>query len=661
MRWDPATARAIGPVLASGDVNWSGQCCWFDREIAFDSACWLEPGTQYIFVLTVTPWYGQYCCAWANMATIYDGAFSQGSAYYLSNGSNASAWTGQTWNNLNQDLIFTIRTTLDCDGNGIVDATEIANGTAPDCNGNGLSDLCEQRPPATAALLGTDLGPIGATASQTQQFDRVIPAGGDVQLRVVASGDLSATHEFLLVSLGAGPAHALFTGAEGDCSPIEQTIVIPRAEFNDAILKDSLLVNIASSPTVDALACGGSSAVRVELSYTEDFPDCNDNLVPDYLDFCSGVSVDCNANRNPDDCDIASGASADIDRDGVPDECQPDCNGDQRPDAFQILVGEEPDCNSNGLPDECDLYTSGASVDCNGNGVPDECDIAAGTSPDCDADGRIDSCAIGAQLVRDCNGNGVPDSCDVANGTANDCNANAILDSCEIVALGQVNFWTPQRDMTVAAPYRFEYSDARPSTGSVYCEVQYYGYSDGYSSRYMQVRLDGQLVHQYYDCYWGCCTSNQRGFWVDSQVWNQFAADGDVLCEVVTQSDCNPSYARLYFSYYRLPLSEDCNQNGVPDLCDIDSGFDHDCNSNGDLDGCDIAAGAEDDNINGYPDACELDRGDLNLDGMVDAEDLAILLTYWGGVGFPIGDMNHDGLINGADLTVILSNWGQRY
>jgi hypothetical protein len=106
-----------------------------------------------------------------------------------------------------------------------------------------------------------------------------------------------------------------------------------------------------------------------------------------------------------------------------------------------------------------------------------------------------------------------------------------------------------------------------------------------------------------------------------------------------------------------LMRAKDCNSNGIPDECDISSGFDHDCNANGRLDGCDITAGAEDDNANGYPDPCELDRGDLNLDGIVGGADLAIMLSYWGGVGYPIGDCNHDGIIEGADLAILLSNW----
>jgi len=122
-------------------------------------------------------------------------------------------------------------------------------------------------------------------------------------------------------------------------------------------------------------------------------------------------------------------------------------------------------------------------------------------------------------------------------------------------------------------------------------------------------------------------------------------------------SNCGSgSYCRARI---RVVTAPDCNSNGVPDACDLTSGFDHDCNGNGQLDACDITQGAEDDNLNGYPDPCELDRGDLNLDGEVNGADLAILLSYWGGVGYPIGDCNHDGIIAGADLAILLTNWGE--
>ncbi len=96
----------------------------------------------------------------------------------------------------------------------------------------------------------------------------------------------------------------------------------------------------------------------------------------------------------------------------------------------------------------------------------------------------------------------------------------------------------------------------------------------------------------------------------------------------------------------------DCNTNGVPDACDLAAGTEPDCDSNGVPDSCD-----EDKNLNGVPDQCDFNRGDLDLSGLVNAFDLAIMLSVWGTPG-PLGDLNHDGIVNGGDLGVLLVNWG---
>ncbi len=78
----------------------------------------------------------------------------------------------------------------------------------------------------------------------------------------------------------------------------------------------------------------------------------------------------------------------------------------------------------------------------------------------------------------------------------------------------------------------------------------------------------------------------------------------------------------------------DCNDNGIGDPCDIDSGVsqdcngnsipdecEEDCNGNGVPDDCDIAGGTSDDcDGNGIPDDCE---ADCNENGIVDACDIA--------------------------------------
>ncbi|MBD3348595.1 MAG: T9SS type A sorting domain-containing protein, partial [Candidatus Eisenbacteria bacterium] len=85
--------------------------------------------------------------------------------------------------------------------------------------------------------------------------------------------------------------------------------------------------------------------------------DCNGNGERDLCDLLFGTSGDCNSNGIPDECDIASGLSLDCNENGIPDSCDVTSGGD---------------CNSNGIPDECDI-ASGLSLDCNSDGVPDEC------------------------------------------------------------------------------------------------------------------------------------------------------------------------------------------------------------------------------------------------------------------------------------------------
>lgn len=50
-------------------------------------------------------------------------------------------------------------------------------------------------------------------------------------------------------------------------------------------------------------------------------------------------------------------------------------------------------------------------------------------------------------------------------------------------------------------------------------------------------------------------------------------------------------------------------------------------------------------------------RADIaNSDGMIDAADLATLLSQWGGPGS--ADLDCDGIVGGSDLAAMLGSWG---
>ena len=287
-----------------------------------------------------------------------------------------------------------------------------------------------------------------------------------------------------------------------------------------------------------------------------------------------------------------------------------DCNGNGVCDADEIGTGTAPDCNANGVIDACDI-AGGAALDCNANGVPDSCDIASGAALDCNANGIPDSCDFASGVALDCNANGKPDSCDIAGGVSNDVDANGIPDECK-----------PDCD-----------GDGLPDAWE------------------LSTGLEPD------------CNGNGLIDRCDAAGNPALDCDQDAVpdaCEIAANPslDCNGN-ARLDACDIADNVLIDCNTNGQIDTCELITNPGNDCDADGQIDTCEIAANAGlDKNANGRLDTCELARGDLNLDGVVNAADLAVLLAFWGVPGAPVGDLDGDGVVAGADLAVMLGNWG---
>ncbi|MEY2715149.1 MAG: hypothetical protein RIT24_1492, partial [Planctomycetota bacterium] len=393
-------------------------------------------------------------------------------------------------------------------------------------------------------------------------------------------------------------------------------------------------------------------------------------------------TFDCNSNGVPDECDIAAGTSTDADASGKPDECEDcnangtldstditagtslDCNLDRIPDECQVAV---TDCNSDGIPDDCQLD----GADCNGNGVPDSCDIASGASDDLDATGVPDEC-------EDCNRNGVLDSADVNTGTSSDCNFDRIPDECQLgVPLQTVEYalddgtregnlgygavadvlWLNRYQVTPDAgtiysirvvlgnafagqPYRVALwsdpnGDGEPSDAQVIASAQAV-VANGNTNIFNEVQIPPTLVGPtgtsffvgviYRDNF-----GNQFPIGTDNSVANQrtWVAAG------ATVDPNNMSIAPVYGVLATLNgliravgfngvLSNDCNQNRVPDDCEQAT-------------------------------ACARCTGDLNGDGEVGSPDIAALLSAWGTTR---GDLDGDGNTGSTDLAALLSAWG---
>ncbi|MSR42329.1 MAG: hypothetical protein EXS10_10600 [Phycisphaerales bacterium] len=84
----------------------------------------------------------------------------------------------------------------------------------------------------------------------------------------------------------------------------------------------------------------------------------------------------------------------------------------------------------------------------------------------------------------------------------------------------------------------------------------------------------------------------------------------------------------------------------------------NDCNNNGIDDGTELATGAADWDNDGRLDVCETAAGDLNLNGVVDSQDVSILLGWWGVPNPLFGDLNSDGIVDATDLGTLLARFG---
>ena len=279
--------------------------------------------------------------------------------------------------------------TLDCNGNGIGDSDDIANGTSDDCNANGIPDECEADCDGDGVPddCETDCNANG-TPDDCETFTDCDANGVPDECDADCDADgLPDACEADCNANGTPDDCESFTDCDANGVPDEC-----QADCDADGLPDACETDCNANGTPDDC---------------ESFTDCDANGVPDECQadcdtdgLPDACETDCNANGTPDDCE----SFTDCDANGVPDECQPDCDADGLPDDC------ETDCNANGTPDDCESFT-----DCDANGVPDEC------QPDCDADGLPDACET------DCNANGTPDDCE----SFSDCNANGIPDDCE--------------------------------------------------------------------------------------------------------------------------------------------------------------------------------------------------------------------------------------
>jgi len=346
-------------------------------------------------------------------------------------------------------------------------------------------------------------------------------------------------------------------------------------DCNFNLLQDSC--DIASGFSLDADTSGVPDECEV---------DCNNNSIQDRLDIIPyGLSFDCNFNLNPDDCDIASMTSTDCNSNGVPDECEEDCNDNGIADECDITLGTSPDCTGNGIPDECE-------PDCNNNSTPDSCDILANTSNDCNLNEIPDECEP------DCNTNGIADSCDIANNTSDDCNLDEVPDECQIGDPPSTQVYLISTSDLVnvpndcgSGPYNcssvigFKWQDTQ-SSATISIDVTFnIGVDCHPPGTTYGIRLNGvdvnSIVTNTSHCFCSTPSDNLHTITMSAE---HYVAGAQNLLEITGASDCvgffqsgaiGGEYAKV-----TATLVGDCNNNGIPDDCDIADNTSTDCNAN---------------------------------------------------------------------------------
>jgi len=434
--------------------------------------------------------------------------------------------------------------------------------------------------------------------------------------------------------------------------------------------------------------------------------DCNLNGIPDDCDIAEGRSTDIDGNGRPDECEDCNGngvpdgwdidpadpdgngqTSADCNEDGVPDECQlvgNDCNSDGVPDECQLLGS---DCNANDVPDECDL-AGGASQDVNGNGVPDECE-------DCNRNGVPDGWDVdpndpdgNGHVSADCQSDGAPDECQwgaPAYGTyaLDDGSLEATLGAGNPADVAWLNHFVVEPGMEEIAYVGIVHAndvgeglpvtvylwsdpdgDGNPADAEVLAAVETTVANPGVAvfnevfigDTYVGPAGTSFFVGAIFRDVLGFShpitrdTNNPRGeSWLAIQ-----SHPGSVIPDDLGESAIFGRLDDFGFSGNCLIRARafdgrypnDCNDNGVPDDCDIADGTltdvdgngvpdeCEDCNGNGIPDGCDLTcdgpcaaiAGcglSTDCDGNGVPDECDIGQGaDCNGNGVPDLCDV---------------------------------------
>ncbi|MFZ9881539.1 MAG: hypothetical protein ACO3QC_09075, partial [Phycisphaerales bacterium] len=287
--------------------------------------------------------------------------------------------------------------TVDCDADGLIDSCEIASGTAFDCDGNGRLDSCD-----VAAGLGTDCDNDGRldACQLSGGSDGDCDGNGILDACDIVLGNLPDCDTDGVPDIcegarrGASPQSCGCSGA----TPVEITFTgLPRAYTGLPRLEVRARADLGSATDALVVSLDGTAGNTLFLTTGTDCP-----ATPDFAQITRTLAI-FNSLIADGQLVVRVSAIGAVNTANCP-------NGSISLRLVYDSLPTASDCNANGLLDSCEIDT-GLSGDCNANRIPDECEIAGGSELDCNANGIPDSCDLDAGTSSDLDGNGVPDEC----------------------------------------------------------------------------------------------------------------------------------------------------------------------------------------------------------------------------------------------------------
>jgi hypothetical protein len=582
----------------------------------------------------------------------------------------------------------------DCNDNGRDDAKDIALGTSADCDGNGVPDECQpcEDCDGDGVLDVCEMDALGGLVGEYWIGDQPGLFSERIVVRIDDQVDfdwgdgapdpLLPTDDFTVrwtgqVTLPAGGSWTLYTTTDDGV----------RLWVDDILLIDRW---IDQSPTEWSATIGlsaGPHAIRME--YYE----------------AGGGAVASLEWEGPGVARAVIPMSAlhpvdDLNGDGWPDGC-PDCNGNGVADAQDLLDGLATDCNGNCVPDDCDVMPPPPVGYWR---------FDLGVDPVVDAGPNgYDGAPAGLAAISEVPVNPVPRTGD-PNAVAADLGGAGFF----LVNDTDSAFTSDGAPFTFESWVRLDHVSDTSATGQRQYLVQKKGLTDGGSLMDYSILAQGGNIHDSIALNFGktsgfsgreiCLLIGTGGTtWmatshleIDDLEWHHVSVALDPVTlrvrftlddavEMVVHDDlgyhandgpllvgAHTNAAGQFNQYLRGAIDEvrysagvvpvadllnrlvgaDCNDNGIPDSCDIADGTSEDCdedgvpdecepdcNDNGVPDSCDIIGGtSEDCNTDGIPDECQLRDNDCDANGVPDDCQLAD------------EDCNGNGIVDSCDI-----------